>query len=85
MEKTATRFRTFSVKYLGPTNVRGARYKITDLRRNKSITKPYEYEFNSVSDMAEAYLESIGIKIDGLAMCDKDCFLLSENFDIELA
>lgn len=62
----------FEVKYLGPTNVRGSRVKITsyDLKhRNnnkpKSITIGYDYVFNSSTDIGQNWLERNGFKILG--------------------
>lgn len=78
------RYRTFEVVFIGATNTKPSRFKIKDLRRNKSKTLSYKYEFNSVSDMAVSYLESIGIKIHALAMRDKDCLLLTEDFETNL-
>jgi len=38
-----------TVKYLGPTNTRGARFKATSVAGAKSVTLPYDYALN-VSD-----------------------------------
>ena len=46
------------VKYLGATNTRGSRVKLTSLRFNDSVTIPYGYEFNNARDIAEAWLVS---------------------------
>lgn len=44
------------VKYLGATNTRGSRVKLTSHRFGDSVTIPYDYEFNNAHDMAEAWL-----------------------------
>lgn len=58
------------VKYLGPTNYRGSRIKLTtfDVRhRNndkpKSITLSYNYTHNSSTDQAKAFLTEQGLKL----------------------
>jgi len=80
------RYRPFRVTYHGPGNVRGARYTIRDLRHGKRRTLPYDYELNSVADMAMAYLARIGIEVNAMALADKDCdcLLLTTDFQTDL-
>lgn len=47
-----------AVKYLGPTNTKGSRIKMTSLRFGDSVTIPYGYEYNNARDIAEAWLAS---------------------------
>ena len=60
-------FRTIQVKFLPPTNSRGARMKITESRFNKTDSKvlSYDYSFTDGVDQVIKYLESIGIEIAG--------------------
>ena len=76
--------RAFEVKYLGPTNNRGSRVKITDLHNNKSVTISFDYSYNNAYEVAENYLEQQGIKILCRAGSTKVDWLLSENFETDL-
>ena len=75
--------RTFSVRYLSPTNHRGARVKITDLVREESVTLSYDYSMSYIYDQAAAYL--IGRGITDLTLCinnQMDFYLItSPNFE----
>ena len=79
-----TRYRAFKVKYLGPTNFRCSRVKITDTRFNKSKTVSYDYQFNGALDIAINYLWSIGIKIEALGLSDNTEILLTEDFTSQI-
>lgn len=57
-------YRMFKVKFIGPTNTKGSRLKITDLRYNKSITLSKQYNYSSIVEQAMNYLDSIGIPLD---------------------
>jgi|TARA_Y100000034_G_scaffold110230_1_gene142202 hypothetical protein len=46
------------VKYLPPTNYRGARVKFTQTNINQSVILPYDYKFN-VYSLAEYILNSL--------------------------
>lgn len=80
----SVRYRTFEVKYIGPSNVRGSRYQIKDLRHGTKRTLPYDYEFRDCQDSALNYLESIGITVDAMALTDNTAFLLSKDFETKL-
>lgn len=70
--------RAFEVKYQGPTNHRGSRVKITDLRFNKSVTIGYKYEYDNTFDQATDYLNTKGIQVISKAE-GKDCYILLTN------
>lgn len=74
-------YRAFIVKYLSPTNSRGARVKINDPRFEASKIISYNYEFNSAADTALEYLNSIGIEIAG--QCDNE-ILFTADFNTAL-
>ena len=76
--------RAFHVIYKGPTNSRGSRVIIKDLRFNKKIIIAYNYEFNDVGEIAENYLKKINIKIDFCAEAEKGYILLTRNFITQL-
>ena len=81
---TEKRYRTFQAVYHGPTNTKGSRVTIKDLRRKASVTVPYDYQFNNSEDIARSYLLTRGIKITALAMLNNECLLLSEDFNTNL-
>jgi hypothetical protein len=56
-----------SVKYLGPTNTQGSRYKMTSERFGDSITLSYDYSHNNVHDMAVEWLQGHGQRVVGTA------------------
>ena len=61
--KSIGNVRVFSFKYLGPTNHRGSRIKITDKWFGKSKTIPWDYTFNSSYEGAIAYLIDQGFDV----------------------
>lgn len=79
--------RMFKVKYLGATNTRGSRVKITDCRFNKSVTIDYDHMYNSASDQAAAYIESFDIYLTGATSSDgvTTDILLTDNFGLQIA
>lgn len=56
-----------TVKYLGPTNFRGGRVKITSQRFGQSVIIPFDHALNNIEDMASAHLVGLGFNIVGLA------------------
>lgn len=59
-------YHVIKVKYLSPTENRGARVKLTSERFEKnSITIPYDYARNSAVDVASAWLNSHGYPVEG--------------------
>jgi hypothetical protein len=59
--------RCIQVKFLGPTNTRGARVKITENRNSSkdSITLDYSYEIGDGLKQAKKYLQDKGINCTG--------------------
>jgi len=59
--------RCIQVKFLGPTNTRGARVKLTENRHSSkdSITLSYSYEIGDGLKQAEKYLKERGINCIG--------------------
>lgn len=82
IEYNLPRYRKFSVKYIGPANVRGSRIKITDERRKKSKTIGYDSEGGDCVDQAAHYLKWVGISVDALALgnLDSEIHVLSKDF-----
>lgn len=51
------------VKYLGATNTKGSRVKLTSEHFDESITFPFDYEKNSTNDMAIDWLQAHGHRV----------------------
>lgn len=55
---------TIEVKFVSPTNYRGAGVKMTSYRFNTSVIIPYDYSMPNTYDMARKWLESKGFVCD---------------------
>lgn len=77
--------RGIQAKYYGPTNFRGSRIRITDLRGiiGKPIWIPYNYALNSVVDMAREYLEARGWVFEFTTEHPEADILLTRDFRVE--
>lgn len=58
--------RVLNYKYLGPTNTKGSRVKITDKWFGQSVTISYDYRFSSAAESAVAYLLERGWAVSGV-------------------
>jgi len=76
--------RAFDIKFLGATDTRGARVSINDLRHDKKIIISYDYEFNSIYEIAKNHLEKIGIKILYCVESKKGYILLTDDFATQI-
>jgi hypothetical protein len=74
-------YRIFEIKFVGPSNSAGSRVKINDLRFQESKTVPYMYEYNNTFDVAQAYLRSLGIKLDGKGEGKDGYIAFTKNFE----
>ena len=74
--------RGFEILYLGPTESKGSRVRIKDLRFNKTKIINYSYEFNQARDDAEVYLKSLGIPCLFCCETKNGSLILSDNFEI---
>lgn len=74
--------RGFKVKYLGATDYRGTRVKITDTRHSLSVTLSYDYSIGDILKQAIKYLSDNEIKVEGMTHDEKtkDYTLLSLDF-----
>lgn len=71
--------RCIQVKFLGPTNTRGARVKITENRNSSkdSITLNYSYEIGDGLKQAEKYLkEKVGINCIGYTSLGNGLYII---------
>jgi hypothetical protein len=72
--------RVFEITFLGPGASTGARVKIEDLRFQESKIIPYDYSKNSEGEVALAYLNKLGIKIEGYGQSKKGFAYFTKNF-----
>jgi hypothetical protein len=83
-----TTYRMFAVTFLGPTNTKGSRLRITDLRYGKSIVLSKSYEYDDIKQQAVKYLkDELGINITARAWCEVKGtdYLMTTNFDTQLS
>ena len=64
-ELTGCNTRVLNYKYLGPTNFKGSRVKITDKRFKRSKTISYDHQFSNAVEVAVNYLLSQGWDVVG--------------------
>lgn len=74
--------RAFEIKYISPTNTKGARIGINDLRHNKKRFIAFDYELTNIKDMANNYLKSLGINCLYSCETKKGYIILTDNFNI---
>lgn len=80
-----THYRVFDVKFIGPTNSRGARVSIADTRSHKRRYIPYCYETGDILAQADKYLaEEKGIKCEGFGSTLNQYWLFTTNFESAL-
>ena len=79
--------RTFSVKYIGATNTRPSRVKITELRSGKKKIISYNHDFNNAWEIAADFLSNrIGIKITHYSNGGPDVdYISTEDFTTDFA
>jgi hypothetical protein len=64
-------FHLIEAKFIGPSNARGSKVKITSLRFGSSITENYDYQFGSTKDQAAETLKNLGFKPVGVGYDEK--------------
>lgn len=74
--------RGFEISFISPTDTKGARVKIKDLRHDKTKIISYSYNFISCKDDAEVYLKSLEIPCLYCCETEKGYIILSDNFNI---
>ena len=67
------------VKYLGPTDHRGTRVGLKDLRFGDSLTIAWDYALNGLAEQAEAVLANKGYTIAGIGENGKDGYIIAVN------
>ena len=83
-EYTLDHLRAFNIKCLPPTDFKGTRVVINDLRHKKRVIESYNYEIGNIKNQGFKFLEDLGIKVNSFYYNEKDYTytLLSENFEI---
>ena len=77
-------FHLIEAKYLGPTNSRGSKVKLTSLRfPGDSYTVSWDYNFSNLLDVSVDALNNIGVKISGYGYDEKKgtYILATETFE----
>jgi hypothetical protein len=64
------RYRALHVQFYGPTNHRGARIRIKDLRRGDSVWLSYDHAVGDIVNQAGDYLHTQGIGLSALVLHD---------------
>ena len=77
-------YRAFDIKYVPATNTKCSRVSIHDLRNNKRKIISYNYEYNNIYQIAEAYLSGIGITCTGVSETPKGYILFTDNFETQI-
>ena len=74
--------RSLEVKFYGPTNHRGDRIRIRDLRGiiEKPLWISYSYTYDNAHDQAREHLESLGWSFVGQTMLPETNLLLTDDF-----
>tara|TARA_B100000497_G_scaffold26232_1_gene30936 strand:- start:854 stop:1105 length:252 start_codon:yes stop_codon:yes gene_type:complete len=77
-----TRHRAFHVEFYGPTNTKGARIRVKDMRQGTRVFLSYDYALGDVLEQASRYLTEKEITPDVLLLHDTtNGFTIgSENF-----
>lgn len=75
-------YHAIRVSYLGPTNSRGSRMKLTSLRFNDSLMLSYDYSFNQGRDQAINFLQLNGFEVIGSCYDEikQDSIIICQNF-----
>lgn len=72
----APNYHIIKVKYLGATNFRGSRVKMTSDRFKQSVTISYDHALNSIEDMAIVWLAAHGFSVTGGA----EGYIITDTF-----
>jgi hypothetical protein len=75
-------FHIIGVQFIGPSNSRGSRIKISSYRFGDSITVPYDYTYNSALDQASNLLKRLGYNVIGTgAFSEKHDTVVTDTFE----
>ena len=83
--KRPNNYRAFTISYVPATNTRGSRVSITDNRFSQKKVINYNHEYHDILEIAQTYLESVGIEIVGSAeLLNYKYILFTRNFSISI-
>lgn len=82
MEEITPNFHIIRVTYLGPTNSRGSRMKLTSLRFLDTLILPYDYSYNQGKDQAINFLQINNFDVIGSGYDENrgDTLVICKNF-----
>jgi hypothetical protein len=80
MEKHYKNYHIIEVRYLGPTNFKGARVSIFSPRFNERKIINFNYEMNSIADMAIDYLIKSDFNVIGKGESKDGYFIITDTF-----
>jgi hypothetical protein len=66
LHNTLPRYRAIHVEFFGPTNTKGDRVRIKDMRRGDTVWLPYNYEIGDFLNQAGVYLRARKIVVTSL-------------------
>ena len=81
-ETTNGNCRIFKVKYLGPTNYRGSRVKITEQRNGftDNVTLSFDYAIGDILEQSVKYIKKLGINVLGYGWTGSEYILFSDTW-----
>lgn len=74
-------YHVLKVSYLGATNSRGSRVKISSERFQQYVIVSYSYKFNNTADIAEDWLKYNNFEIIGCAEGIDCYYIISSTFE----
>lgn len=82
LQQKLNKKRIYKAKYLGPTNYKGSRIKLTNLYENKSIIYPYNYNYNNIADQAVNIIENelTYLKVVDTFYDKQELYLIAKNY-----
>lgn len=82
LQQDLNKKRIYKAKYLGPTNYKGSRIKLTNLYENKSTIYPYNYKYNNIADQAVNIIENelTYLKVVETFYDKQELYLIAKNY-----
>jgi len=79
-----THYRLFQISFVPPTNFRGSRVKIKDLRHNKTVIINQNYRKNDICECAVDFLKTKKIKCQAFGSSNEFYILMSKDFATQI-
>jgi hypothetical protein len=75
-------YHIIGIRWIAPTGNQPGRIKLSSHRFQDSITVPFDYTFNSMSEQSMHLLNRIGFKVIGYgAYSDRDDVIITSTFE----